>query len=34
VKAIERIKRELVTRFADDVDACCAIKDPVYESVR
>ncbi len=30
---IERIKRELARRFADDVDAYYAIKDPVYDLV-
>jgi len=32
-RTIERIKRELAERFADDVEAYYAIKDPVYDLV-
>jgi len=32
-KSIEKIKRELVKRFADDVEAYYDIKDPVYDLV-
>ena len=32
-RTIERIKRELVKRHADDVDACYDIKDPVYDLI-
>ena len=32
-KTIERIKRELTRRFAEDVDGYYAIKDPVYDLV-
>ena len=32
-RTIERIKRELAGRFANDVDAYYAIKDPVYDLV-
>ena len=32
-RTIERIKRELAGRFANDVDAYYAIKDPIYDLV-